>query len=575
MIVSTTRMDPCGIGVLIDAKRFWLQPRSEIAVWTDLIRTAWAFRSPRRRDVPPSTSAKVVLVVLVRDDIFETKTFLLQALALRQRGWRVVVLAQSRRSTRALRYARALGVDEIVVRSELVRQIGSSSADRASIAEKLLKPVTTAGALKQVTFKGSDVGRHVFASTARETLEGTPDPTNHTVRPIVRRLMAEAVTSVELAELIESRIRPNIILLEEANYAASGPLVDVLVERGANVVQSAPMFTNDGFISKRLSRGRRNLHPASVEPDTFNRIVAEGEPPRLDEILDEEIQRRYNGYYTLQAQNQPSQRVPNRSQFLDFMGLSGRRPIGVIFAHVLWDASLFFGSDLFDDYAVWFVETVQSAIANDRVDWIVRSHPSNVFRVSHGDITGEAAEIILLRSQFPALPGHVKVLTPEADISSLALYQHADFGVTVRGTAGLEMATFGKPVITAGTGHYMNQGFTIDSDTRDQYKLRLAAAHELAPLPASQTRLARLHALTVFNRRVLRSTTFPPIYAFKNKGFHTLDRNIDTTSTRVTNTTITEATDLMEFADWVESGETDFLSPPLLDRTPYSTAFRG
>lgn len=507
--------------------------------------------------------AGIALVVLDRDDVFETKLFSLLALSLRQKGWRVVAMVQSRRTTRSNRYARALGADEIVYRSDLVKTVASSEVWPADLAERLLAEVDSSNSLKDVTYRGSDVGRHVFASTARETLEGSPDPSVEATRLIMKRLMTEAVTSVEVGLLLAERVRPNLLILSEANYALTGPLVDLLVDTGASVAQVIPMFTNDGYMCKRLVKGSRNLHPASLEKGTFNRILQEEAPSELDNELNLELRRRYSGHYALQAQNQPSNLQPTRSELLDLVGFSGTRPLGVIFAHVLWDASLFFGEDLFDDYGQWLVETVRGAIANDQIDWIVRTHPSNVFRVSHGDITGEASELVLLRDSFPKLPPHLAVLPPESDVSSFALYEHGDVGVTVRGTPGLEMATFGKPVITAGTGHYMNQGFTVDSSNRDEFVARLASAQRLKPLSAERTRLARIHAHTVFRRRLLESRTFPPVYAFSDRGFHPLDRNIDTTSKRVTSNLLDSAEDLREFTNWVDSGELDFLSPPL------------
>lgn len=563
MKIPQAREDFIGVRLLVDAKRFCIQPAAEWAVWKDYLRTRAAFRGVRCRAEPPAADADVALVVLDRDDIFETKLFTLLALALRQQGWRVVAMVPSRRTTRADRYARALGADEIVYRSDLIKQAASSRVEWVEIAERLLAPVESSNSLKGVRYRESEVGRHVFASTSRETLEGSPDPSAPATKSIVSRLMTEAVSSVEVGHILADRLRPNLVILAEANYALTGPLVDVLVEMGASVAQTIPMFTNDGFMCKRLTKGHRSLHPASVEKSTFDRILQEAPLTDFDGALDEELRRRYSGFYALQAQNQPSNLQPDRSELLNLVGFTGDRPIAVIFSHVLWDASLFFGTDLFDDYGQWFVETVRAAIANDHVDWVIRAHPSNVFRVNHGDITGEAAEIRLLHESFPKLPTHISVLPPEADVSSLALFQHADFGVTVRGTPGLEMASFGRPVLTAGTGHYMNQGFTIDSSTREEYISRLASAHDLVPLTPDQTRLARVHAYTVFTRRLFRTQTFPPIYDFADEGFHPLDRNIKTTGMRITNEVLSGAEDLHKFSTWIDTAETDFLDPPL------------
>ena len=68
----------------------------------------------------------------------------------------------------------------------------------------------------------------------------------------------------------------------------------------------------------------------------------------------------------------------------------------------------------------------------------------------------------LIERTFPHLPDHVRVIPAEEDISPANLYQLIDGGVTVYGTAGLEIALVGKPVIVAGEAHYGGLGFTYE-----------------------------------------------------------------------------------------------------------------
>jgi hypothetical protein len=76
--------------------------------------------------------------------------------------------------------------------------------------------------------------------------------------------------------------------------------------------------------------------------------------------------------------------------------------------------------------------------------------------------------------------------------------QVADFGITVRGTAGLEMAAMGKTVITAGTGRYEGCGFTYDPPTREAYLDLLARLPDIAEMSPEQTELAQRYAHSIF-----------------------------------------------------------------------------
>ena len=45
-----------------------------------------------------------------------------------------------------------------------------------------------------------------------------------------------------------------------------------------------------------------------------------------------------------------------------------------------------------------------------------------------------------------------------------------DYGLTVRGTVGIELAALGKTVITAGTGRYEKANITINPKSIDEYE---------------------------------------------------------------------------------------------------------
>ena len=113
-------------------------------------------------------------------------------------------------------------------------------------------------------------------------------------------------------------------------------------------------------------------------------------------------------------------------------------------------------------------------------------------------LKGQTLEETLLKRHFGELPSHVTLLHPDVAISPLALMQSADFGVTVRGTSGLEMAALGKTVVTCGTGRYEGNGFTIDPTTISQYESYLKSLHEVRRMTEDQMLLAKKYAYGIF-----------------------------------------------------------------------------
>ena len=78
----------------------------------------------------------------------------------------------------------------------------------------------------------------------------------------------------------------------------------------------------------------------------------------------------------------------------------------------------------------------------------------------------------------------------------------------MRGTVGLEFPCFGVPVLTGGTGGYSGRGFTIDSDTPEEYLARLASNQEIPRLDDEQIALAQRFSYGVFHLKPVRMETF-------------------------------------------------------------------
>jgi capsule polysaccharide export protein KpsC/LpsZ len=134
------------------------------------------------------------------------------------------------------------------------------------------------------------------------------------------------------------------------------------------------------------------------------------------------------------------------------LGLSSDRKVALIFPHILWDGSFFFGEDLFDDYTEWLVETIRAAVANPRLQWVVKLHPAHVVKTKQGNYPEKPAELKVIEQVFGTLPAHLKLVYPDTEISTYSLLEIADYTITVRGTVGIEAALFGIPVVTAGYG---------------------------------------------------------------------------------------------------------------------------
>ena len=118
-------------------------------------------------------------------------------------------------------------------------------------------------------------------------------------------------------------------------------------------------------------------------------------------------------------------------------------------------------------------------------------------------------------------------------------------------------------MVTAGTGRYAGRGFTIDSASRDEYLAALAGLHEVPPLDAATTLLAKKHLYAAFCLRpwVLKSfavTMRPPKGAgdLDYAKFEPVVASLDE---------VRANRDLQKWSDWALTGESpDYIDEDLL-----------
>ena len=150
------------------------------------------------------------------------------------------------------------------------------------------------------------------------------------------------------------------------------------------------------------------------------------------------------------------------------------------------------------------METVRAAAGNPAVNWVLKLHPANVTRNVKLGYAGKYGELLALEQAFGEMPSFLRVVYPEEKTSPLSFFKITDYGITVRGTVGLELPCFGIPTLTAGTGRYAGKGFTVDSETRQEYLENIRALHEIPALTAEQVRLGQQYAYFVFRVRPAR-----------------------------------------------------------------------
>ena len=101
--------------------------------------------------------------------------------------------------------------------------------------------------------------------------------------------------------------------------------------------------------------------------------------------------------------------------------------------------------------------------ARARPDWllVVRIHPNEGARANHLGMVGrKAMQRYADLIQSAELPSNVRVVLPDAPVSSYTLMEVAAVGLVWASSTGLEMTTMGRPVVCVDNPTYRTAGFT-------------------------------------------------------------------------------------------------------------------
>jgi hypothetical protein len=462
----------------------------------------------------------------------------------------VVLVPRSARGRLVARYYALVSVKEIHCWEDFVAQVDVTAA------EGVIDQCQSTQELLAYEYGGVRVGRLAVSSALRSRRSGSLDLQSAEERQFLVGYVAAGMAYAKAAQNIVRQFHPDLALFVDTVYTPAGELFDYCLAHHIDTIQWQAAHKSNALILKRYTLKTRHEHPRSLSPTSWRGIRDMPWTAAHREQLHQELYGNYvSGDWYSVVSTQFNKRLMAGGQIRDQLGLHPAKKTAFIFPHILWDATLFWGKCLFRDFQEWLIETVRMACANDQVNWVIKIHPANR-RVRDG-FRGEPAEVAVLRTHIGPLPSHVFMIPADSDVSTFSLFDLMDYCLTIYGTVGIEAARLGIPVLTGGWGIYDHKGFTIDSESRQQYLERLTHIQDIPRLTTAQQEVAERFAYGVFLLRpfLLQSVTLK--YQNNAKKFSTQGQvNIQATDAWYT------AADLRAFAEWVADAEQeDFLTP--------------
>lgn len=349
-------------------------------------------------------------------------------------------------------------------------------------------------------YNGSLVGLSALSSASGLDGSGKANLEDPRYARLVRTMLIRSCLYTDACARIIARHRPDLVITVEKGGVGMSEFFFQALRHGVDFVQWSGCHQPEAIMLKRYRQDNLRDHPFSISRKTWSDMLARpwDESFRKGVLL--EFEEGYAGNKWFQYKKLTDHtRLAGKAEIVEKFQLDPGKKIAVIFSHILNDANLFYGKDLFvGGFREWLVETARVAARNDKVNWLLKLHPANTYRRANMGYTGEFGELIAIRETLGEIPANLRIIRPDDPFNPLSWFKSLDYAITVRGTVGAEIPCFGKRVLTAGTGRYSGLGFTEDSATAEEYLGKIAAIESLPELPEEQVRLAIRHAYLFF-----------------------------------------------------------------------------
>jgi hypothetical protein len=454
------------------------------------------------------------------------------------------VVALESRATPSRKLYEAAGAHDLAFWNEL---------RPSRIKASRLSPLESEDDLKNLHHDGLRMGRYALSTMMRSTRCGRFDFGDAETKATALEWLQKTLDGAAFADQLIARWKPDALLVTDQGYTPLGPLFERCVNAGVPAFSWNAGHRDNLVVMKRYRRDNIDSHPMSLSSASWETVRRRPWTAADWDALAAELAHSYrSGQWYGEVGTQFHKVFPSRDELVRRLALDPDLPTVLVFPHIFWDGTFFWGHDLFPSYEAFFAETLKIAYETPRANWIVKIHPANLVKNRRDGFAGRSNEMQVIEAM-GGLPPHVKVLDATTDLSTLSLYEIGDVCVTVRGTVGMEAACYGLVTVTAGTGRYDRLGFTTDPQTPAEFRDLLRHVESLKKPTTETVELARRYTCAVLLERPVTYRTIEFGYA------HDAVASL-TVSVRGDAGPLVDSPDVAAMAAFIRSGREDFLA---------------
>ncbi len=251
-------------------------------------------------------------------------------------------------------------------------------------------------------------------------------------------------------------------VFSDPGYVGQGEMFEILTNKNIPCYQFYMSIDDNKIIFKKYLKNNQKDHFDKISDKKWKYLLKKNiNKNQLKNSLNKIKQIYLKNNWFPSVGTTRSENLFSKKEIFKLLKLDVKKPTAVIFNHIFWDGTFFYGEDTFPTYRDWFLETIKVANKNRNLNWIIKPHPANKVQNLRNGVKNEVTEEEkIIKKTFGKIPENFKILKYNNKINSWSLYQFLDYCLTIRGTPGIESALFGSETILCGTGRYEKRGFS-------------------------------------------------------------------------------------------------------------------
>ena len=336
---------------------------------------------------------------------------------------------------------------------------------------------------EKIVYKGIDISEHAYSTSIRVMLRGSLENNSYS-KALYKRFLLSAIVLIENLEELFSSKKIDRILCVHGIYLEHGVLCDVANKFGIPIIIYGTPYRKNTILASHNDTYHREI--LNEKNSQWNNFELDKE---MNEVLDKYLFSKVSG--GRDNVNYHPNPIFDKKIIFDQLSLDETKPIISLFTNVLWDAQIFYESNVFTGLLEWIYYTIDKSLNRDDYQLVIRIHPAE----SKGGFTTSQPLEKEIKNKFPNLPKHIKVIPPQSDISSYTLAELSKSNIIYGTNMGLEIAAKGLPLIIVGECYSRGKGFSLDINSKEQYDNLIDNGFSHKGMkPLNQVELARKYA---------------------------------------------------------------------------------